>query len=61
MSIFKVKDGKLEAIAIIKNGQTVAFADFMAQANPAPAAAAAETAKDAPKAAAEPAKEAAKK
>ena len=62
MSIFQVKDGKLEPIAIIKNGETVAFADFMAQANPAPAAApaaagapkGAEPAKDAPKAALQP-------
>ena len=63
MSIFQVKEGKLEPIAIIKNGQTVSFADFMAQANPAPAPAAAapaeapkaaEPAKDAPKAAAAP-------
>jgi len=58
MSIFQVKEGKLEPIAIIKNGQTVSFAEFMAQANPAPAAApaaaeapkAGEPAKDAPKA-----------
>ena len=47
MSIFEVKGGKLETIAIIKDGQTIPFAEFIAQAS-APAAA--------PAGAAEPAK-----
>ncbi len=70
MSIFQVKGGKLETIAIIKNGKTLSFDEFMVQANAntadntaantsaAPAAAdapkAAEPAKEAPKAAATP-------
>ena len=66
MSIFQVKGGKLAPIAIIKNGKTVTFDEFMAQANSAPAPAdapkgdagkdapAVEPAKDAPKAAAAP-------
>ena len=59
MSIFQVKAGKLETIAIIKNGKTLSFDDFMAQANAAPPAAApAAAAGEAPKAA-DPAKEAA--
>jgi branched-chain amino acid transport system substrate-binding protein len=61
MSIFQVKEGKLTPIAIIKDGKTQSFDDFMAQANPAPAAAPAEApkaepSKDAPKAAPDAAK-----
>ena len=64
MSIFQVKGGKLAPIAIIKNGKTLTFDEYMAQANPAPAPAdapkgdsaapAVEPAKEAPKAAAAP-------
>ncbi len=35
MSIFRVTEGKLIPIAIIKKGQTLAYADFLSQANPA--------------------------
>ncbi|MFM9968088.1 MAG: ABC transporter substrate-binding protein, partial [Burkholderiales bacterium] len=58
MSIFQVKAGKLEVIAIIKEGKTMSFDEFMAQAS-APAAPAAAPAAEAPKAA-EPAKDAPK-
>lgn len=66
MTIFTMKAGKIEPIAVIKSGKTIKFEDFIKTAEPAaPAAAPAEAAKtgDAPKAAAEPAKavEAAKK
>ena len=67
MTIFTMKGGKIEPIAIIKSGKTTKFEDFIKAAEapaPAPAAAPAEAAKagepakagDAPKAAAEPAK-----
>jgi len=65
MTIFIMKGGKIEPVAIIKGGKTVKFEDFLKAAAPAaPAAAPAEAAKagepakagDAPKAAAEPAK-----
>ncbi len=53
MTIFTMKGGKLEPIAIIKGGQTVAYEDFVKAAAPAPAAAPAAPApapaKDAPK------------
>ncbi len=52
MTIFTMKGGKLEPIAIIKGGQTIAYEDFVKAAAPAPAAAPAaapEPAKDAPK------------
>jgi len=71
MTIFVMKSGKIEPIAIIKGGKTVKFEDFVKAAEPvAPAAAPADAAKvgdpakagDAPKAAAAPAKaDAAKK
>jgi branched-chain amino acid transport system substrate-binding protein len=53
MTIFTMKDGKIEPIAIIKGGKTIKFEDFVKEA-----AAAAEppAAAEAPKAAAEPAK-----
>ena len=56
MTIFVMKGGKIEPIAIIKGGKTTKFEDFLKAA--APAAPAAEPAKaaDAPKAVAEPAK-----
>jgi branched-chain amino acid transport system substrate-binding protein len=57
MSIFEVKGGKLETIAIIKDGKTIPYAEFIAQASApaaAPAGAAepakAEAGKEAPKA-----------
>lgn len=53
ITIFTMKSGKLEPIAIIKGGQTVAYEDFLKASAPAPAAApapATEPAKDAPKA-----------
>ena len=66
MTIFTMKSGKIEPIAIIKSGKTIKFEDFLKAAEPpaapapaaAPAAKAGEPAKagDAPKAAAEPAK-----
>jgi branched-chain amino acid transport system substrate-binding protein len=65
MTIFTMKGGKIEPIAIIKSGKTIKFEDFLKAAEPAaPAAAPADAAKtgepakagDAPKAAAEPAK-----
>jgi branched-chain amino acid transport system substrate-binding protein len=65
MTIFTMKGGKIEPIAIIKSGRTTKFEDFLkASEPPAPAAAPADAAKagepakaaDAPKAAAEPAK-----
>ncbi len=57
MTIFSMKGGKIEPIAIIKSGKTVKFEDFLKAAEP-PAAAPADAAKagEAPKAAAEPAK-----
>ena len=55
MTIFTMKGGKIEPIAIIKGGKTIKFEDFLkAAAGTAPAAPA-----EAPKAAAEPAKAAA--
>ena len=68
MTIFSMKGGKIEPIAIIKGGKTIKFEDFLKAAEPvaapAPAAAPADAAKagdpakaaDAPKAPAEPAK-----
>jgi len=61
MTIFVMKGGKIEPIAIIKGGKTTRFEDFLkaaAPAAPAAAAPAAEAAKagEAPKAAAAPAK-----
>jgi branched-chain amino acid transport system substrate-binding protein len=50
ITIFTMKAGKLEPIAIIKAGQTVSYADFLKAAAPAPAAA---PAAEAPKPAAE--------
>ncbi len=41
MTIFTMKGGKLEPLAIIKSGKTVKFDDFIKAAAPAPAAAAA--------------------
>jgi len=56
MTIFTMKGGKIEPIAIIKGGKTTKFEDFIKAAEaPAPAAPAAAAAA-APKAAAEPAK-----
>jgi len=63
MTIFTMKGGKIEPIAVIKSGKTVKFEDFIKAAEP-PAAAPADASKaadagkagDAPKAAAEPAK-----
>jgi branched-chain amino acid transport system substrate-binding protein len=54
MTIFTMKGGMLEPIAIIKGGQTIAYEDFVKAAAPAPAPAAAPApapapAKDAPK------------
>jgi branched-chain amino acid transport system substrate-binding protein len=54
ITIFTMKSGKLEPIAIIKGGQSVAYADFVKASAPAPAAApapapAAEPKKDEPK------------
>jgi branched-chain amino acid transport system substrate-binding protein len=57
ITIFTMKGGKLDPIAIIKGGQTVKFEDFMAQAGGS--APAAPPAAEAPKA--EPGKDAAKK
>jgi branched-chain amino acid transport system substrate-binding protein len=60
ITIFTMTAGKLEPIAIIKGGQTVAYADFLKAAAPAePAKPAVEPAKEAPKAEAK--KEEAKK
>ena len=65
MTIFTMKGGKIEPIAIIKSGKTTKFEDFLKASEPAaPAPAPADAAKpgepaktgDAPKAAAEPAK-----
>jgi branched-chain amino acid transport system substrate-binding protein len=39
ITIFTMKSGKLEPIAIIKSGRTIPFDEFMAQASAAPAAA----------------------
>ena len=54
MTIFTLKSGKIEPIAVIKEGKTIPIADFIAMmAPPAPPAApapAADAAKDAPKA-----------
>jgi branched-chain amino acid transport system substrate-binding protein len=52
ITIFTMKDGKLDPIAIVKGGQTISYDDFVKASAPAPAAAvpAAEPAKDAPKA-----------
>jgi len=58
MTIFTMKDGKLEPVAIVKAGTSMAFAEFMQKAGGATAAApaagapapAADAAKDAPKA-----------
>jgi branched-chain amino acid transport system substrate-binding protein len=50
MTIFTMKSGKLEPIAVIKRGQTVKFEDFIAQAGIAPAADAAAAPTDAAKA-----------
>ena len=60
MTIFTMKGGKIEPIAIIKGGKTIKFEDYLKAAE---AAAPAEAAKPAEAAAAEPAKpaEAAKK
>ena len=48
MTIFTMKDGKLAPIAVIKGGKTASYEDFVKASQPAPAAA--EPAKDAPKA-----------
>ena len=58
MTIFTMKGGKIEPIAIIKSGNTTKFEDFIkaAEAAAAPAAPAAAPAAEAAKAAAEPAK-----
>ncbi|HLX79391.1 MAG TPA: branched-chain amino acid ABC transporter substrate-binding protein [Burkholderiales bacterium] len=50
ITIFTMKDGKLTPIAVVKGGQTISYDDFVKGAAPAPAAAIAEPAKDAPKA-----------
>ena len=50
MTIFTMKGGKIEPLAIIKGGATVKYEDFMKAAAPAPAAAAAPAAAGAPKA-----------
>jgi branched-chain amino acid transport system substrate-binding protein len=59
MTIFTMKGGKIEPIAVIKGGKTIPIADFIAaMAPPAPAPApAAAPAAEAPKPAAEPAKD----
>jgi len=46
MTIFTMKGGKLEPIAIIKGGKTTDYAEFMKAAAPAPAAPAAEAKKE---------------
>ena len=59
MTIFTMKAGKIEPLAVIKGGKTIPIADFIAMMAPpapaapvaAPAAPAADAAKDAPKAA----------
>jgi branched-chain amino acid transport system substrate-binding protein len=56
ITIFTMKAGKLEPIAIVKGGQTVSYEDFIKASAPAPAAAPAAEAKPA----AEPAKDAKK-
>ncbi len=66
MTIFTMKSGKIEPIAVIKSGKTIPIADFIAMMAPAPAAApaapaAADAAKDAPKAAEAPKADAMKK
>jgi branched-chain amino acid transport system substrate-binding protein len=50
ITIFTMKSGKLEPIAIVKGGQSQSYADFVKASAPAAAAAPAEAAKDAPKA-----------
>jgi branched-chain amino acid transport system substrate-binding protein len=39
MTIFTMKGGKIEPVAVIKGGKTIAFADFVKASAPAPAAA----------------------
>jgi len=56
MTIFVMKGGKIEPIAIIKGGKTTRFEDFLKAAAPAAPAAEAAKASEAPKAAAAPAK-----
>ncbi len=58
ITIFTMKSGKLEPIAIVKGGQTVSYEEFLKSTAPAPAAEAPKPAADAPKA--EPAKDAPK-
>jgi len=50
ITIFTMKAGKLEPIAIVKGGQTVTYEDFLKAAAPAPAAEAPKPAAEAPKA-----------
>ena len=57
MTIFTMKAGKIEPLAVIKGGKTIPIADFIAMMAPpapapaaAPAAPGADAAKDAPKA-----------
>jgi branched-chain amino acid transport system substrate-binding protein len=50
ITIFTMKDGKLIPTAIIKGGQTVSYEDFVKASAPAPAAAPAAPAAEAPKA-----------
>jgi branched-chain amino acid transport system substrate-binding protein len=51
MTIFTMKSGKIEPIAVIKGGKTIPYDDFIkGAAAPAPAAPAAEAPKEAPKA-----------
>ncbi|MBI2754450.1 MAG: branched-chain amino acid ABC transporter substrate-binding protein [Betaproteobacteria bacterium] len=58
MTIFTMKAGKLEPIAIIKGGKTLAYEDFVKSSAPSEPA---KPAAEAPKPATEPAKDAAKK
>ena len=50
ITIFTMKSGKLEPIAIVKGGQTVPYEDFLKATVPAPAAEASKPAAEAPKA-----------
>ncbi|MDH4180881.1 MAG: branched-chain amino acid ABC transporter substrate-binding protein [Betaproteobacteria bacterium] len=61
VTIFTMKGGKLEPVAIVQGGKSISFADFMKAAAPAPAAAPAAAAPAAPAAAPAPAAPAPKK
>ncbi|MBK8062664.1 MAG: branched-chain amino acid ABC transporter substrate-binding protein [Betaproteobacteria bacterium] len=61
ITIFTMKAGKIEPLAVVKGGKTIPFAEFAQAAAPAaPAAPAASAPAEAPKPAAEPAKDAPK-